>query len=109
MKRIICLLLACIGCIFLLASCDTGPVVGEFTPLEEITSARFQLIGKEALADHIDSDVLEHAYYYVDRYTNIIYVYVIDWDANATRGMMTVLYNAEGNLMTLDEFEKEIK
>ena len=108
MKRIIYLLLACIALTFLLASCDMGPV-GEFTPSEEITSARFQLIGKEVLADRTDYDVLEHAWYYVDRYTNIVYVYIIDWDANATRGVMTVLYNAEGNPMTLDEFEKEIR
>jgi hypothetical protein len=85
-----------------------GPV-GEFTPSEGTTSARFQLIGKEALADRTNNDVLEDAYYYVDRYTNVVYVYIIDWDGNATRGMMTVLYNAEGNPLTLDEFEKEIK
>lgn len=108
MKRIIYLLFACITLIFLLSSCDSASI-GEFTPSEDTTSARFQLIGKEKLANHTNNDTLEDAYYYVDRYTNIVYVYTIDWDGNATRGMMTVLYNADGNPMTLTEFEKEEK
>ena len=105
MKKIICLLLICIA--LMLVSCER---TGEFTTVEiEPSSARFQLIGKETINSAAYKDVLDDAYYYVDRYTDIVYVYVIDWDGNATRGMVTVLYNAEGEPMTLTEFEKEIK
>lgn len=107
MKKIMCLLLICVT--LMLVGCDSESI-GEFTTVEmEPSSARFQLIGKETINSATDKDVLEDVYYYVDRYTDIIYVYVIDWDANATRGMITVLYNAEGKPMTLTEFEKEIK
>lgn len=108
MKKIIYLLFVCIALIFLLSSCDSASV-GESTPSEDTTSARFQLIGKEQLANYTDDTTLEGAYYYVDRYTNIVYVYIIDWNGNTTRGMMTVLYNADGNPMTLTEFENEEK
>ena len=107
MKKIICLLFICIT--LMLVGCDSEPI-GEFTTVEiEQSSARFQLIGKETVNLATNEDVLEDVYYYVDRYTDIIYVYAIDWDGNATRGMLTVLYNAEGKPMTLTEFEKEIK
>lgn len=108
MKKIICLLLACITLTIILASCGSAPApVGEFVTSDVTNLARFQLIGAENLADISYNDVLERALYYVDRYTNIIYVYTIDFDANATRGMMTVLYNAEGEPMTLEEFERK--
>ena len=107
MKKIICLLFICIT--LMLASCDSEPI-GEFTTMEiEPSSARFQLIGKETTNSATSKISLEDVYYYVDRYTDIIYVYAIDWNGNATRGMITVLYNAEGKPMTLTEFEKEIK
>lgn len=107
MKKIICLLFICVTLI--LVGCDSESI-GEFTTVEiESSSARFQLIGKETINSPTNKDVLEDAYYYVDRYTDIIYVYAIDWDGNATRGMLTVLYNAEGKPMTLTEFEKETK
>lgn len=107
MKRIICLLLVCIT--LALIGCDSAPV-GEFIPTEDVMgSSRFQEIGREAYNASSSRDTLEDAIYYVDKYTNIVYIYVIDWDGNATRGMMTVLYNAEGRPMTLTEFEKEIR
>jgi hypothetical protein len=31
-------------------------------------------------------------------------MYFIDWDGNATRGGITVLYSADGTPMTLEEF-----
>lgn len=108
MKRVICSLLICIVLAFAFASCESTPE-GEFIPSVETTSARFQEIGKETIASSTGNDKLEDAIYYVDRYTNIVYVYFIDWDANATRGMMTVLYNSDGEPMTLKEFEKVIK
>lgn len=109
MKKVICLLLTCIISMLILASCDTNPV-GEYVPAEkEVAFARFQKIGVERIADHTNDCVIEDCIYYVDRYTNIIYIYTIDWDGNATRGMMTVLYNVEGKPMTFAEFEKEIK
>ena len=107
MKKILCLLFICIT--LMLVGCDSEPI-GEFTTVEvEPSSARFQLIGKETINSATYNDVLEDVSYYVDRYTDIIYVYAIDWDGNATRGMLTVLYNSEGKPMTLTEFEKGIK
>ena len=81
--------------------------MGEFVPTESETvmnSARFHEIGQEAINSRTNNDYLEDAYYYVDIHTNIVYVYFIDWDGYATRGMMTVLYNADGTPMTLEEF-----
>jgi hypothetical protein len=92
-----------------LVGCDRESIGDVITMETEPSTARFQLIGKEIISSATDKDVLEDVCYYVDRYTDIIYVYAIDWDANATRGMLTVLYNAEGNPMTRTEFEKEIK
>ena len=104
MKKPFCVVLICLLAI-VFVGCDRPPV-GEFIPTETETeaSARFQEIGKETINSRTDNDCLEDAIYYVDIYTNIVYVYLIDWDANATRGMMTVLYNAEGAPMTLEEF-----
>lgn len=96
--------------IFLLIVAFTGceePNVGEFVSTEsetETSPARFREIGREAINSRTNNNCLEDAYYYVDIHTNIVYVYLIDWDANATRGMMTVLYNADGTPMTLEEF-----
>ena len=106
MKRIICLILICLIITFVFAGCEETPV-GEFKPTANETSARFCEIGRERLASRTDNDVLEDAIYYVDVYSNIVYVYLIDWDANATRGMMTVLYDTEGVPMTLEEFMEE--
>ena len=106
MKKIMCLLFICITLV--LVGCDREPIGDVITVETEPSTARFQLIGKEIISSATGKDVLEDVYYYVDRYTDIIYVYAIDWDANATRGMITVLYNAEGKPMTLTEFE-EIK
>ena len=106
MKRIIYLLLICLTVTLVFTGCNQAPV-GEFVPTEnEATeiSARFCEIGREAINSSTSNDHLEDAIYYVDIYTNIVYVYLIDWDANATRGMMTVLYNAAGAPMTLEEF-----
>ena len=109
MKKLICLLFICITIIPILIGCDSTPI-GEVTPAEiEPSSSRFQKIASEKLADNSGKHTLEDAHYYVDRYTNIMYVYIIDWDGNYTRGMMAVLYNAEGKPMTLEEFEKEIE
>ena len=107
MKKIICLILICLIITFVFAGCEEAPV-GEFVPteIETSSSARFQEIGKETINSRTDNDCLEDAIYYVDIYTNIVYVYLIDWDGNATRGMMTVLYSANGMPMTLEEFEK---
>ena len=107
MKKIICLILICLTFSVIFTGCSERAPVGEFVPAEteavEI-SARFRQIGKETINPMTDNDYLEHAIYYVDIYTNIIYVYLIDWDGNATRGMITVLYNAAGAPMTLEEF-----
>ena len=104
MKRIISLILIYLIIVFVFVGCEQAPV-GEFVPNETIqTLARFHKIGTETINSRTDKDCLEDAIYYVDIYTNIVYVYLIDWDANATRGMMTVLYNAAGAPMTLEEF-----
>ena len=103
MKRIICLALLCLIIIFVFIGCEETPI-GNFTPTdEEFTSARFQEIGREKISPrggtHID-DII----YYVDKYTDIVYIYFIDWNANATVGGITVLYNENGMPMKLDEF-----
>ena len=103
MKRIICLILICLIITFVFTGCEQTPI-GEFVPTENETSARFREIGRETINSRTNKDCLEDSYYYVDIHTNIVYVYLIDWDANATRGMMTVLYNADGAPMTLEEF-----
>ena len=104
MRKIVCALLISLM-VSVFVGCEKAPV-GEFVPteIETETSARFQEIGKETINSRTDNNCLEDAIYYVDIYTNIVYVYLIDWDANATRGMMTVLYNADGTPMTLEEF-----
>lgn len=109
MKKIICLILICLTIAFVFIGCNESAPVGEFVPAENEaieTSARFREIGKETINSNSSNNRLEDAIYYVDIHTNIVYVYFIDWDANATRGTMTVLYNAEGAPMTLEEFEK---
>lgn len=103
MKKLICLVLACIMLIFVFVACEQPPV-GEFVPTENETPARFREIGREAVATRNDGNQIEDAIYYVDTHTNIVYVYFIDWDANATRGGITVLYSADGAPMTLEEF-----
>ena len=103
MKKLIVLMLVCLF-VFALAGCERTPV-GEFVPIEnENTSARFQEIGRETINDRTDKDCIEDVQYYVDTHTNIVYIYFIDWDANATRGGISVLYNEDGKPMTLDEF-----
>ena len=104
MKKLMCLAMICLM-ILVLVGCGEAPV-GEFVPTEDETetTARFREVGKEAINSRTDNNCLEDAYYYVDIHTNIVYVYFIDWDANATRGMLTVLYNADGTPMTLEEF-----
>lgn len=104
MKRIICLILICLTVTFIFTGCDQAPI-GEFIPTENETiktSARFREIGRETIS--AGGSCLEDAIYYVDIYTNIVYVYIIDWNGNATCGMITVLYNAAGAPMTLEEF-----
>ena len=103
MKKLICLVLACIMLIFVFVACEQ-PAVGEFIPTENETSARFREIGRETIAARNNGNQIESAIYYVDTRTNIVYMYFIDWDANATRGGITVLYNADGTPMTLEEF-----
>lgn len=103
MKKLVCFVLACMMLIFVFVACEQPPV-GEFVPTEIETSARFREIGRETVATRNNGNQLEDAIYYVDIYTNIVYVYFIDWDANATRGMITVLYSADGTPMTLEEF-----
>ena len=104
MKRLICLVLICL-IIFVFVGCEEAPL-GEFVPAEgeTETTSRFQEIGREKINESSSGTTIEDAIYYVDIYTNIVYVYLIDWNANATRGMMTVLYNAAGTPMTLEEF-----
>lgn len=104
MKKLICLAMICLM-ILMLVGCEEASV-GEFTPTEDETetTARFREVGKEVINSRNDNNCLEDAHYYVDIHTNIVYVYLIDWDANATRGMITVLYNADGTPMTLEEF-----
>ena len=102
MKKLVCLIVVCLM-ILLLVGCEETPV-GEFTPTEEEnTDARFKEIGWERLTNQ-DGTHLEEVIYYYDEYTNIVYAYFIYWNGNATRGMLTVLYNADGTPMTLDEF-----
>lgn len=103
MKKLICLVLACIMLIFVFAACEQSPV-GEFVPTENETPARFREIGRETIAPSNGGNQIEYAVYYVDTHTNIVYIYFIDWDANATRGGITVLYSADGTPMTLEEF-----
>lgn len=104
MKKLICLVLACIMLIFVFVACGEQPTVGEFVPTESETPARFREIGRESIAPRNGDEQIEDAIYYVDTHTNIVYMYFIDWDANATRGGITVLYNADGTPMTLEEF-----
>lgn len=104
MKKLICLVMICLM-ILVLVGCAKAPI-GEFVPTEDETetTARFREIGKEKINPSTSTSCIEDAYYYVDTETNIVYVYFIDWDAQATRGMLTVLYNADGTPMTLEEF-----
>lgn len=103
MKKVIVLMLVCLF-VFTLIGCERTPV-GEFVPIEnENAIARFQEIGRETITDSTYTDRIEDVQYYVDTYTNIVYIYFIDWDANATRGGISVLYNKDGKPMTLDEF-----
>ena len=105
MKKILGIVLICL-LILVFTGCERHNI-GEFVSTESETamnSARFREIGREAINSKSYGNCLEDAYYYVDIHTNIVYVYLIDWDANATRGMMTVLYNADGTPMTLEEF-----
>ena len=104
MKKILGIILICL-LIITFTGCEE-PNVGEFVPTESETTmnpARFIELGREKINSKAGNH-LENAFYYVDIHTNIVYVYFIDWDANATRGMMTVLYNADGTPMTLEEF-----
>ena len=105
MKKILGIVLICL-LIVAFTGCEE-PKVGEFVSTEneaDMSSARFREIGRETINSRTINNYLEDAYYYVDIHTNIVYVYLIDWDANATRGMITVLYNADGTPMTLEEF-----
>ena len=105
MKKILGIILICL-LIVVFTGCEV-PDVGEFVPTEsEVTTspARFRELGRETIKSSTSNNCLEDAYYYVDIHTNIVYVYFIDWNSNATRGMITVLYNADGTPMTLEEF-----
>ena len=102
MKRIISLMLVCLIITLMLVSCNDP--VGEFKPAESAeTSARFCELGRETISP-AGGLAIEQAVYYVDIYTDIVYVYVIDRNGNATTGGFTVLYNAAGAPMTLEEF-----
>lgn len=104
MKKMLGIILICLLIVAFTGCAESN--VGEFVPTEnEVTMnpARFRELGQETINSKAGI-WLEEAYYYVDIHTNIVYVYLIDWNGNATRGMMTVLYNADGTPMTLEEF-----
>lgn len=103
LTKLICLVLACVILILVFVACEQ-PTVGEFIPTGSETPARFREIGRETIATLSGDDQIEKVIYYVDTHTNIVYMYFIDWHNNATRGGVTVLYNADGTPMTLNEF-----
>lgn len=66
----------------------------------------FQLVRKTKNADYTSADRIEGVQYYVETNTQLMYMYFIDWDGNATRGGFCPLYNVDGTIMTYEQFQE---
>ena len=105
MKRlVICFALVIVLSFCLMACTETSPVVDY--EIDTSSEAPFQLVRKTINADYTSDDRIEEVQYYVETNTQLMYMYFIDWDANATRGGLCPLYNADGTIMTYEQFQE---
>ena len=91
--------------ILTLTACDSGEPVVDYE-IDTGSEAPFQLVRKAKNAEHTSDNRIEDVQYYVETHTQLMYIYFIDWDANATRGGLCPLYNADGTIMTYEQFQE---
>lgn len=103
-KLVICLILIIVLPFCLTACAETSPVSDY--EIDTSSEAPFQLVRKTKNADRTKDNRIEDVQYYVETRTQLMYAYFIDWDANATRGGLCPLYNADGTIMTYEQFQE---
>ena len=103
-KLVICFALVIVLSFCLMACDKTSPVVDY--EIDTSSEVPFQLVRKTKNADYTSDDRIEEVQYYVETHTQLMYMYFIDWDANASRGGLCPLYNADGTIMTYEQFQK---
>ena len=103
-KLVICFALVSVLSFGGMACTETSPVVDD--EIDTSSEAPFQLVRKTINADYTSDDRIEEVQYYVETNTQLMYMYFIDWDANATRGGLCPLYNADGTIMTYEQFQE---
>lgn len=105
MKKLVMCLILIIVLSFCLMACDETSSVIDYE-IDTSSEMPFQLVRKTKNADHTSDDRIEDVQYYVETHTQLMYMYFIDWDANATRGGLCPLYNADGTIMTYEQFQE---
>ena len=106
MKKIIVVFMLSVLLILTLTACDSGESVIDYE-VDTNLSSPFQLVRETVInVGNLNDDRIENVQYYVEMNTQLMYVYVIDWDANATRGGFCPLYNTDGTIMTYEQFQK---
>ena len=105
MKRLAICLILIIILPFCLMACDETSSVVDYE-IDTSSEAPFQLVRKTKNAEHTSDNRIEDVQYYVEINTQLMYIYFIDWDANATRGGLCPLYNTDGTIMTYEQFQE---
>ena len=104
MKKLIIVLFVII-LIMCLVSCKND-ITSTSYEIDTGSEVPFQLVRKTKNADYTSNDRIESVQYYVETNTQLMYMYFIDWDGNATRGGLCPLYNADGTIMTYEQFQE---
>lgn len=102
-KFIASILLTICGC-FMLTACDEVP--DRVEPVVNDTS-RFQYIGQDNVKGNGGVSTGEVVQYYLDNKTNIVYIVMIDNEANGTWAGFTPLIDRDGTYVTYNEFIAE--
>lgn len=104
MKKLIISLLLCVILMTCLVGCESGTVTEDYD-VDMNSIYPLQLVKK--IEDNSMSGVaISEIYYYTDIQTQVMYMYIIDWNGNATRGGFCPLYNADGTIMTYEQFQE---
>lgn len=91
--------------ILTLVACDSSEPVIDYE-IDTSLSSPFQLVREVENATHTSKKCVEDVLYYVEMNTQLMYIYIIDWDGNATRAGFCPLYNADGSIMTYEQFQE---
>ena len=105
MKKFIASTLLTIGCCFMLTACDE--VQSERVDPVVTDTSRFQYIGQDNVKGNGGVSTGEVVQYYLDNKTNIVYIVMIDNEANGTWAGFTPLIDSDGTYVTYDEFIAE--